>query len=119
MKRENVRMAKERVRESITSLKIRVGDPPKLPASCPVCNCPFGSTEEGTMRVVRCARCGVKHHEPCFWRVLTLEEWVKYVQAAMEIKEEEDEEDEEDDEDKDGEDGFEIICAVCREQEGV
>ena len=113
MKRENLRMAKERVRELITSLKIRVGDPPKLPASCPVCNCPFGSTEEGTMRVVRCARCGVKHHEPCFWRVLPLEEWVEYVQAAMGNNEEEDEEDEDD---EDEEDGFEIICAVCRDK---
>src|SRR5262245_28281391 len=110
MKRENLRMAKERVRESITSLKIRVGDPPKLPASCPVCNCPFGSKEEALMRVVRCARCGVKHHEPCFWRVLPLEEWVEYVQAAMENNEEEGEDDE------DEEDGFEIICAVCRDK---
>src|SRR5215831_8699850 len=82
MKKEHLCMAKERVRESITSLKIRVGDPPKLPASCPVCNCPFGSKEEGLMRVVRCARCGVKHHEPCFWRVLPLEEWVEYVEGG-------------------------------------
>jgi len=99
-------MAKGSVRESITSLKIRVGDPPKLPASCPVCDCPFGSSEEGIMRVVRCARCGVKHHEPCFWRMLPLEEWVEYVQWAMETNEEDEEE----------ENGFEIICAVCREK---
>ena len=103
-------MAKGSVRESITSLKIRVGDPPKLPAPCPVCNGPFGPSEEGIIRVVRCARCGVKHHEPCFWRVLPLEEWVEYVQSAMETYEEEDEADQED------EDGFEIICGVCREK---
>ena len=102
-------MAKGSVRESITSLKIRVGDPPKLPTSCPVCDCTFGSSEEGIMRVVRCARCGVKHHEPCFWRMLPLEEWVEYVQWAMETNEEDEEEEEE-------ENGFEIICAVCREK---
>jgi hypothetical protein len=60
------------------------------------------------MQAVRCARCGVKYHEPCFWRVLPLEEWVEYVQWA--IKTDEDEEDE---------DGFEIICAVCREKAEV
>src|SRR5262245_4082930 len=84
-------MAKGSGRESITSLKIRVGDPPQLPASCPVCNCPFGSSREGIMRVVRCARCGVKHHEPCFWRVLPLEEWVEYVEGGVETNDEEDE----------------------------
>jgi|SRR5215510_366310 len=105
MKKEHLCMAKERVRESITSLKIRVGDPPKLPASCPVCNCPFGSKEEGLMRVARCARCGVKHHEPCFWRVLPLEDWVEYVQRSVETNEEDEEED-----------GFEIICALCLEK---
>jgi len=108
MKKEHLCMAKERVRESITSLKIRVGDPPKLPASCPVCNCPFGSKEDGLMRVVRCARCGVKHHEPCFWRVLPLEDWVEYVQRSVETNEEEEEDEEED--------GFEIICALCLEK---
>ncbi len=104
-------MAKGRVRESITSLNIRVGDPPKVPAACPVCNCPFGPSEEGVMRIVRCARCGVKHHEPCFWRVLPLGEWVEYIHWAMEN--DANEEDEED------EDGFEIMCAACREKEGV
>ena len=103
-------MAKGSVRESITSLIIRVGDPPRVPASCPVCNYPFGSSEEGIMRTVRCARCRVKHHEPCFWRVLPLEEWVEYIQWAMETYEEEDEEAEKD------KDGFEIICAVWREK---
>jgi len=103
-------MATERVRESITSLKIRVGDPPKLPASCPVCNCPFGSKEEGLMRVVRCARCGVKHHEPCFWRVLPLEDLAEYVQRSLETNEEEEDEEE---------DGFEIICALCLEKGAV
>ncbi len=104
-------MAKEPVRESITSLSIRVGDPPKLPASCPVCDCPFGPSEEGVMRVVRCAQCGVKYHEPCFWRVLPLEEWVEYIQSAVETND-----NEEDDED---EDGFEIVCAACRDKEEV
>ena len=108
MKREDLRMAKDRGRESITSLKIRVGDPPKLPASCPVCNCPFEPSEEGAMRVVRCARCGVQYHEPCFWRVLPLEEWVEYIQWAMETDEDEEEDD----------DDFEIICAACHEKEG-
>ena len=55
-------MAKERVRESIRSLNIRVGDPLKPSASCLVCNCPFGPSEEGVLRVARCARCGVKYH---------------------------------------------------------
>jgi len=105
---ENTRMAKERVRESITSLNIRVG-PPKLPASCRVCNCAFGPGEEGVVRIVRCGQCGVKYHEPCFWRVLPLEEWVEYIQLAMEPNENEEE-------DEEGEDGFEIICAVCREK---
>ena len=62
----------------------------------------------GNHAVVRCARCGVKHHEPCFWRVLPLEEWVEYVQWAMETSEEEN--------DEEHEDGFEIICGVCREK---
>jgi len=106
-------MAKERVRESITSLNIRVGDPPKLPVSCPVCRCPFGPSNEGVMLFVRCAQCGTKYHEPCFWRVLPLEEWVEYLQWAMETHEDEDDEEEDDEED---EDGFEIVCAACREK---
>src|SRR5215467_10749139 len=109
-------MAKSSPRASITSLNIRVGDPPKTPASCRVCNCPFGPNEEGVMRVVRCARCGVKYHEPCFWRVLPLTEWVEYLQWALETNEEEDDEDEDDDED---EVGFQIICAECREKKEV
>jgi hypothetical protein len=99
-------MAKRNVRESITSLNTRVGDPPKLPVSCPVCNCPLGPKEEDILRVVRCARCGSKHHEPCFWRMLSLEEWVEYIQSAMETNEEEEDEE-----------GPEIICAECREGE--
>jgi len=107
-------MAKGSVRKSITSLKIRVGDPPKSPASCPVCRCLFGPLEEGTMRVVRCAQCRTKYHEPCFWRMKPLEEWVEYIQAAMET--DEDEEDDDDEENEADEDGFEIICAACREK---
>jgi hypothetical protein len=68
------------------------------------------------MRVVRCARCGVKYHEPCFWRVLPLEEWVEYIQSTMETNEEEEpDEDEEEDEEA----AFEILCAACREKRGV
>ena len=110
-------MAKTSARESITSLNIRVGDPPKSPASCRVCSCTFGPGEEGVMRVVRCARCGVKYHEPCFWRVLPLEDWIEYVQWALETNQDE-EEQYEDDEEKNEED-FEIICAVCREKESA
>jgi len=110
---ENASMAKQRVRESIRSLNIRVGDPLKPSASCLVCNCPFGPSEEGVLRVARCARCGVKYHEPCFWRLLPLEEWVEYLQWAMETHEDEDDEEEDDEED---EDGFEIVCAACREK---
>ena len=105
-------MAKTSGRESITSLNIRVGNPPKQPASCPICNCLFGPSEQAVMLVVRCARCGVKYHEPCFWRVLPLAEWVEYIQRAMEN--DENEEVEGDDQD---EHGFEIICAVCHEKE--
>jgi hypothetical protein len=107
-------MAKGSVRESITSLLIRVGDSPKLPAPCPVCNCPFGPSEQAILRVVRCARCGKKYHEPCFWRLLPLEEWVEYIQWAMETNE--DEEDDGDEENEEHEDGFEIICGGCREK---
>jgi len=39
--------------------------------------------------------------------MLPLEEWVEYVQWAMETNEEDEEEEE---------NGFEIICAVCREK---
>jgi len=38
--------------------------------------------------------------------VLPLEEWVEYVQSAMETYEE----------DQEDEDGFEIICGVCRKK---
>jgi hypothetical protein len=115
-----MQMVKASARESITSLKIRVGDPPKSQASCQVCSCPFGSGEEGIMRVVRCARCSVKYHETCFWRMLPLKEWIEYVQWAMETSEDEDdEEDEDEDEEQENEQGFEVVCAVCREKENA
>jgi len=107
-------MAKTSGRESITSLNIRVGNPPKQLASCRICNCPLGPSEQAVTLVVRCARCGVKYHEPCFWRGLPLSEWVEYIQRAMEN--DANEEDEGDDQD---EDSFEIICAVCHEKEGA
>src|SRR5262245_20240840 len=34
---------------------------------------------------------GVKHHEPCFWRVLPLEEWTEYVRWAIETNEDDEE----------------------------
>jgi len=108
-------MAKRRAHRSITSLDIRVGDPPKAPALCPICNCPVGPVEEEATRVARCARCGVKYHEPCFWRVLPLEEWVEYIQWAMETNEEEDQDNDEDEE----EEGVEMVCAACREKSGA
>ena len=110
-------MGKASGRESISSLNIRVGDPPKSPASCPVCSCPFGPDEDGVMRVVRCARCGLKYHEPCFWRMLPLKEWIEYVQCAMETNEDED--DEYEAEFEENEQGFERVCAVCRQKDGV
>jgi len=118
--KRRMRMAKASGRESITSLNIRVGDPPKPPVSCPVCNCPFGPSEEGVVPVVRCEQCGTKYHEPCFWRELPLEEWVEYLQLAMGTndgeEEDEDDEEEDDEDDEEDEDGFEIICAACREK---
>ena len=75
------------------------------------CDYPFGPGETTLIRVVRCAGCGVKYHEPCFWRVLPLEERAEYIQSTSETNEEDEEEDD------DGE-GFEIVCAACRTRKG-
>jgi hypothetical protein len=47
--------------------------------------------------------------------VLPLEEWVEYIQWAMETNEEEDQDNDEDEE----EEGVEIVCAACREKSGA
>jgi hypothetical protein len=65
------------------------GRSPETSGIVPCLQLPLGAyRRRHLLRVVRCARCGAKHHEPCFWRMLPLEEWVEYIQWAMETNEE-------------------------------
>lgn len=75
--------------------------PAPISTPCRVCSYPIRSNEsEG---VIDCSRCGAVAHEPCFWRLLPLEEWIAYIRWITETEEV----------DRD------YICAACREKEGA
>jgi hypothetical protein len=74
------------------------GEPPERPpvpdVRCPVCV--YSTVSDHP--VVKCDRCGAEHHEPCFWRGLSLDEWLAYLRWVHGTDERD----------------REMICAACR-----
>jgi hypothetical protein len=70
-------------------------------APCPVSAYPIRSNEsEG---LFACSRCHTDYHEPCFWRVLPITEFLAYWRWLNET----------DDANQ------ENVCAACRQLEGL
>ena len=59
------------------------GKPSGTSTPCSVCAYPIRNQD---VDVVACGRCGAVAHEPCFWRALPIEAWLRYLRRREEAR---------------------------------